>query len=534
MKTLFGLLIAAALLWPNSTSAQEFVVGIEKVEIPNLPRLQSFAYAVDSQNRWLLVGGRIDGLHRRQPFASFDAANNNTYIYVVDPAEKQTYITTLATLSTPIQEQLQSTNMCFVHVDEYLYLMGGYGFSATANDHITHDKLTAINVDSVTNAIVTNKPIAPFIQQITDSRVMVTGGQVGLLDSTLYLVGGQNFQGRYNPMGPNNGPGFFQQYTEEIRKFNVSHSGGTLTITNYEAINDAANLHRRDYNMLPTRYPDVTFGFTAYSGVFQHTQDLPWLNVVDIKADTYLVRNDFNQYLSQYHSAKLAGYDAQNDAMYSFFFGGIARYMLDSVTNQLIDDPNVPFVNTISLVERDNQNNLTEYSLQTKMPGLLGSGAELIPHNSVPMLMHDLVDFSAITDSLEVGYIYGGIESTQPNIFFINTGVESVASNEAYKVIIYRRSALTTQELTQKETVQLQLYPNPNNGNFTIEYFTAMPGTTTVSIYDLSGKVVYTKNLSATIGKNTNELDFDLSGGTYKMVLQTPTETVNDTLVITE
>lgn len=534
MKLIFTLAFALALILPNATHAQEFVVGIEQVNIDGLPRLQSFAYAVDSQNRWLLVGGRIDGLHRRQPFASFDAANNNTYMYVVDPAENQTYITTLASLSTGLQEQLQSTNMCFAHSGDYLYLMGGYGFSATANDHITHNKLTAILVDSVTNAIVNNQAIAPYIQQISDARVMVTGGQVGVLDSTFYVVGGQNFQGRYNPMGPNNGPGFFQEYTEEIRKFNISHSGGTLSITNYEAIKDSANLHRRDYNMLPTRYPDGTYGFTAFSGVFQHTQDLPWLNVVDIKADTYEVRNDFNQYLSQYHSAKLAGYDSQNDAMYSFFFGGIARYMLDSATNQLIDDPNVPFVNTISLVERNNQNALTEFSLQTKMPGLLGSGAELIPHNTLPMLMHDLVDFSGITDSLEVGYIYGGIESTQPNIFFINTGVESVASNEAYKITIYRRSALSAQELTQKETVQLQLYPNPNNGKFNVEYFSAMPGTTAISIYDLSGKMVFTTQLATSIGKNNQELDFNLSGGTYKLVMQTPTETVNDTLVITE
>ena len=36
---------------------------------------------------------------------------------------------------------------------------------------------------------------------INDPVFKITGGQMGLLDSTFYLVGGHLFDGRYNPMG---------------------------------------------------------------------------------------------------------------------------------------------------------------------------------------------------------------------------------------------------------------------------------------------------------------------------------------------
>ena len=52
-------------------------------------------------------------------------------------------------------------------------------------------------------------------------------------------------------------------------------------------------------------------------------------------------------------------YDEPNDAMQTIFFGGMARYTLDTLGN-LMDDTNVPFVKTISKVVRLSDSTMAE------------------------------------------------------------------------------------------------------------------------------------------------------------------------------
>lgn len=50
-----------------------FQIMVEPMIIPGLGGLQAYAYGQDN-GKWLILGGRLDGLHRRQPFAAFDIA----------------------------------------------------------------------------------------------------------------------------------------------------------------------------------------------------------------------------------------------------------------------------------------------------------------------------------------------------------------------------------------------------------------------------------------------------------------------------
>ncbi|MFT5648286.1 MAG: hypothetical protein ACI976_002985 [Aureispira sp.] len=58
--------------------------------------------------------------------------------------------------------------------------------------------------------------INSYFKQITDNIFAVTGGQLGKIESTFYLVGGHRFDGRYNPMGNTT---YTQTYTDKIQKF---------------------------------------------------------------------------------------------------------------------------------------------------------------------------------------------------------------------------------------------------------------------------------------------------------------------------
>jgi len=152
-----------------------FQIKIEPFSIPGIPGIQSFAYGTN-EGKWLILGGRLDGLHRRQPFASFDIPGHNKEIWVVEPVLKQTWSVSLSTLSPALQDQLSSTNMEFHQEGNFLYVIGGYGFSDVSGTRVTYDKLTAINVPGLMNAIVSGLPIASFFRQITHPDFAVTEG----------------------------------------------------------------------------------------------------------------------------------------------------------------------------------------------------------------------------------------------------------------------------------------------------------------------------------------------------------------------
>ena len=523
MKHKVLVLVLSLLASVNLFGQDQFTVQIEPLTITDAPNVHSFSWGKTSDGKWIILGGRIDGLHQRQPFAAFQENDNNKSVYVIDPVANQTWSTSIDVLSTALLEQLQSTNQEFDQRGNTLYIIGGYGYSATQNDHITYDKLTAIDVDGLANAVINNTNIVSFFRQISNSNLAVTGGHLGFLDDVFYLCGGQYFEGRYNPQGPNHGPGFIQNYTDEIRTFEINDDGTNLSIINYSAQSDTNNLHRRDYNLAPQIFPDGTSGFTMFSGVFQHTANLPWLNSVDITASGYTVNNTFNQYLSQYHSAKVPIYDMSNNVMHTLFFGGMSQYKLDA-NNNLIQDDNVPFVKTISKVSRFSDGSMTESSLGIEMPTLLGSGSEFIPlHNNLNYLTSEIIDINNLQDGVTlVGYIFGGIESTQENIFFINDGTQSSASNLAFKVFI-NKSTLSIDEvgLNPNNIYNLKIYPNPSTGIFSIEVFIPNTQQNTLEVYNLLGKKVKSMVIEKSIGLKEITLDLaSMASGEYILVFK--------------
>jgi hypothetical protein len=299
---------------------------------------------------------------------------------------------------------------------------------------VTYPNLTAIKVSGVINAIINGTSLNPFFRQITDDRFAVTGGSLNKIYETYYLTGGQRFDGRYNPMGH---PTYIQTYTNAIRKFRILDDGTSLNITHLPMITDTLNLHRRDFNVIPQIMPDGQEGLTAFSGVFQVNADLPFLNCVNIDTSGYSVNNEFLQYYNHYHCAHIPLYRATSNEMHNLFFGGIAQYT-DSAGIRIKND-NVPFVKTIARVTRDANGKMTEYKLPVEMPFLLGAGAEFIPVSNLPKYGNGVIKLNDIqADSTLIGYIFGGINSTESEVFWSNNGTQSTASEVIFKVYLLR------------------------------------------------------------------------------------------------
>jgi len=491
MKSNLLAIFITLLITTSGMTQDPFSVHLEPFEIQGLGGLQSFTSAQHG-GMWLLVGGRLDGLHRRQPWASFDQAGHNTQLTVVDPESEQVWTAPLSALPTAIAEQLSSTNMQFTQNGDFLYIIGGYGYSATAGDHITHSQLCAINVPGAIDAIVTGGDIAPHFRAINDETLAVTGGYLHQLDGKYYLVGGHRFDGRYNPM---DGPSFTQEYTNAVRVFEITDDESDLSIAMTDTWLDEAACHRRDYNVGVQIMPDGSEGLTAFSGVFQTNADLPYLNAVNIGAEDYTIQDDFSQYFNHYHCAHVALHSGITNEMHTVFFGGIAQYYMDGET--LMQDDDVPFVNTIARVTRNSNGNMAEYKLPVEMPGLLGAGSEFIEVPNLPTHPNGVIKLDELgTDSLLIGYIVGGISSSAPNIFWVNDGTQSEAYSTLFKVYLTLDETLSADQLNPMSTASLamQVYPNPGDGNLTVSFGLKTPEPVELQLMDLNGKLILKEN----------------------------------------
>ncbi len=443
----FSVLLSFFLLISFELKAQnyEYEIELEAVEIENLGGLQSFA--IGSWDGYsILIGGRLDGLHQRQPFASFDQAGHNTQIFVVNPESKEVWTKSVLTLPTSLREQMSSTNMQFTQSDDELIIAGGYGYSASAGDHVTYAFLTRIDLKGLTQSIINGTSDDPldsqYFEQVSNPRFAVTGGRLLSMDEMYYLVGGHRFMGRYNPMGPDHGPGFEQDYTYEARRFTIVEAS-ELAVEFIDPLHDEMHMRRRDFNVVPF-FQDGKKGIIAYSGVFQPTSDVPWLYPVKITEEGITADESFTQYFNHYHSASLPIYDQESDVMHTLFFGGIAQFYMDN--GMLVQDNDIPFVQTIADVQLSKEG-FSEHKLSAEMPDYLGAGSEFVFIDGVPKFSDEVFDGDAMgDDKLAVGYIYGGIRSSKANIFWENNGTQSEASSTVYKVYLTRTQTVATEE----------------------------------------------------------------------------------------
>lgn len=530
---LFGALSTELLL----AQSQPFSIEVQRIDLPALPALHSFA-AAQYQGKWYLFGGRRDGLHRRQPFRAFDSAHANRYIWCVDP-ESQTVDSLLISLLAPsLQSQLASTNMLFHQDNNFLYLVGGYGLPCRKDKtlfappsqftdpeahrtfpYLTRVDLTQLNSEFAKHALFNSRkgqikqkpfPLATLssaFEQWTDTQFALTGGALMHHNANLpesqninvfYLVGGHRFDGLYNPMGPQNGPGFEQAYHHGVRRFkfasvtvksrnkrkNRKKSMQTKEFVVWHSPLTDSQFRRRDVNVMESLhhaatksnspFPQIRKDFLVFSGVFQERANIPYTNLLEINSDSGTIKPipRFNQLLNQYHSAHTSLYSYKVDAQFFLFFGGIAQYYLND-SGLLTQDPDVPVVSTVSIIERTAANEYSEYALPIQLPKGVGAGTEFIPATTLPRIEGtEIVDLESLQgDSQLLGYLVGGFSTTAPNVFFDNDANESKAEAHAYAVY-WKRNSEFRDPAMKPSLNQAQLVTQGNNGQIHFQAFT--------------------------------------------------------------
>lgn len=515
-KILF--ILCLALSFSTRVSGQssfDYSVELVPISISGLPGLHSYTWA-QHDGKWLILGGRLDGIHARQPFNAFPQSDNNTELYVVDINTLQFWSAPINTLPIGISEQLQSTNMNFYQDNDTLYIIGGYAFSETMNDHITFPNLTSLQISPLIDAIVNGLPIEPYFKQITDENFAVNGGHLGKIGNTFYLIGGHRFDGRYNPMGM---PSYTQTYTNEIRKFKINNSGAQLSYADYTAITDPIHLRRRDYNLLPQIFPDGSEGYTISSGVFQINVDLPFLYPVDITETGYNAITSFNQYLNNYHSAFSCLWDSTANEMHTLFFGGISQYYYENGIFMM--DDLVPFVKTISRLTRHADGSLEEFQLPIEMPAFLGASAEFIPYPLSSGQFSEIIRLNNLShDTTLIGHIYGGILSADRNPFSSNQTNTTNASPGIYAVNLIKNQPLGIHKIDGENPYKIKVFPNPAKKEVSVDFTLKRPVDVFYFVTTANGQITEHGQIqNAKAGLNTKQLQLDDSATQQTLVI---------------
>jgi len=458
-------------LWAQETLADEIILEIEEVSASQAPALHSYA-AGQIGNKWILLGGRRDGLHGQFPATSFNLSERNDSIYVYDIMEDMRWSASVATLDSMLRDQLSAANFEYFQDGDQLFIIGGYGWSYNENKKITFPYLIQVHLLGLIDAIQNGDSIAPHLHQLYDERWAITGGNLSKLGDQYYLVMGHNFSRDYNSFDKF---AFDQVYSNEIRRFSFSYNkqGRVIELTDYAALRDTILFHKRDYNLVPQIGVDGSLSLMAYSGVFQYLADLPWTSCVGITEDGTYLQEGFEQLLTQYHCPVLPLYDSTHNYMHTLFFGGMgfSYYEADS----MVIDSLIPFIKTISKTLRHPDGSMSEHRMPIEMPGYEGSNAHFFYEPTIPVYSKDIIHLNVLPDGIKslVGYIHGGIIAEEKNIFQIVGGGESYASDKVYKVYITRDADLPSSisvPATTSPVSQIVLSPIPSTGLINLSF----------------------------------------------------------------
>jgi hypothetical protein len=96
------------------------------------------------------------------------------------------------------------------------------------------------------------------------------------------------------------------------------------------------------------------------------------------------------------------------------------------------------------------------------------------------------------SDTVHLGYIVGGIRSSAPNIFWINTGTQSVAVNSIFRVKLVKEFSTNTiiPTVDAQGYFNLRVFPNPANDTINIAFSTHHKDRVRLEIFDINSRKI--------------------------------------------
>ncbi len=431
-----------------------------------LPAMHSYCIANVSPTQWLILGGRLQGLHTFNPAGNF--AGPNTFLWSIDPTiAKATKLADLTHIAPAFSDPLMATNQeCEYRADTGdWYIVGGYGLSRPTKQYLTFPTITRISVPALLSAVngktsrsQTQSAVAKLLSdpanQVTNPAMKVTGGSLSHMASGLeFLAFGQIFDGQYNPFSSG---GFTQTYTQNVLPFSITLNPFAIrTLSPITSSSTSAPFNRRDfaavYDVDPaTQQPR----FAIFGGVFQpgaiKAYDYPVYITGAGTSISVAPDQSVSQHFGNYEAPVVVVWDGSS--IYHTFFGGISHYFLNqsaaqAQVYQLVSrqgrNDGLPFVADIATLMQDSTGKYQEFVSQQPIPDNLLHGASVDFLANLAMASKfqnsgEVVNLQSFTPGEKelIGYIFGGIEARFPLPCIPSHG--TVATNTIYQVFLTR------------------------------------------------------------------------------------------------
>jgi hypothetical protein len=129
-------------------------------------------------------------------------------------------------------------------------------------------------------------------------------------------------------------------------------------------------------------------------------------------------------------------------------------------------------------------------------------------------------------ETVSVSYTKGSVESD-------NNILLSDFTNKPVNNLVGTATGILTKQNTEKFASDMTIYPNPNSGSFTIRFGNKVFGNIKVTIYNIQGKIIFSRQLS-NISKNYAlpiQMD-NAKKGVYKLLIENGNERFQQSILI--
>ncbi len=348
-----------------SSNSVPFRVQIEEAAFSLPAGLQSYIVGT-SGGKWLLLAGRINGLHGFNAGSSnFPPDTQNTTVFVVDPT-LQTITTRSLTnsgsgLATNQIDLLSVTGAQSYQSGNTLYMTGGFGIDSSTSNFTTKTALTAIDVPGLMHWVTspsTNETAAQHIRQVFDPTFQITGGtMVEARRHHALLVFGQDSESADITSDGT--------YSMQVRQFRIKDNGKRLSFVagTSEPTTPDPNYRRANLNVVPIIERGRP-GFVAFSGAFTPTDGI-WTVPVEISRQGIATMANptnattFKQGMNNWTCPTLELFSQKEGNSYTVLMGGISFGFFSSGTFQT--DAELPFINQVTTIKRDRNGVFSQY-----------------------------------------------------------------------------------------------------------------------------------------------------------------------------
>ncbi|MBK9272441.1 MAG: hypothetical protein IPM48_12685 [Saprospiraceae bacterium] len=464
-KCWLGLFCICAL---NTSAQQKIEFSFDTIRLINWPNIHSFSYG-EWENEVYIFGGRKDGIHEKK--SGFERQTNNFNLYIWNPSTQHIDSMDLRFLPDSLLDPLIAAATNFYQKDNFLLIIGGYGQNRL-DSFLTYASLIVVDLAKAKKLSNWSDTSSRVIRQLIHPDFAIAGGQLIMINDAFLLVGGHQFYGIYD----DNSGAIVQHYLNKASSFKLKFEGNDIIINDWFDLIDEFNFHRRDFNLVPFIFEDGILESMVFSGVFLVNENRPFLNIARLNSNRFVDIQDFRQLLANYHCAKLGIYERGANIMQQWFFGGMAEYFIDE-NAQVIQDPKVPFVKTVSSIVRLPDGSYFEKYQQTGLPGYFGTNSEIyiLPHIKRTNESSKIIELDSIqTDSIDIAILFGGIynPTTDPNPWSNNKASTTAANSYIVKIKLRKSIHNQTQSgNTRNEKFPIfNFYPQPAKENLFLDF----------------------------------------------------------------